>query len=250
MHHYHAGKRRRHTPGSPREASMETVFDSTSCKAPGVSVMPAMAPVTEFVAMPSQELILRYRRGVENFDRRLFNLTEAQIDTAFLPEADVGRWPLRVLIGHLVDADIVFTHRMRRGVGEDNPLVSMWDENAFIDNDVYGTKLQNRGPDSPEAAHRRVMSVVAGGVALIHTLRQWTGDWLMTLSTEQLGRRLMHPERGEQTVKTVLSYATWHLEHHARYVTAKLDKLVGPDRADEKSAGACCGPSCGCHGSE
>lgn len=227
---------------------METVFDSTACNAPGVSAMTPTPPVTEFLEMPTAELIIRYRRGVECFDRRLFDLTEKQIDTGFLPEADVGRWPIRVLIGHLVDADLVFSHRMRRAVGEDNPMVSVWDENAFIDNDVYGLRRAQRGPDSAEAAHRRVMSVVAGGVALIHTLRQWTGDWLMTLAPEQISRRLLHPERGEQTVKTVLSYAAWHLEHHALYVKAKLDKLVGPEKAETGGGG--CGPSCGCHGNK
>ena len=30
----------------------------------------------------------------------------------------VGRWPIRVLLGHLADAELVFVHRMRRAVGE------------------------------------------------------------------------------------------------------------------------------------
>jgi hypothetical protein len=212
---------------------------------PGVSKLPALETARQFKAMPIPELLHRYRKGIENFDRRIFWLNAAQLDQAFLPEADVGRWPVRVLLGHLADAEIVFTHRMRRAVGEDNPVLSVWDENAFIDNAIYG----GSDPEglSPEAAHDRVVRAVGGAVAMIHTTRAWTGDWLLSLRPEQFDRVALHPERGGESVKQMLAYATWHLEHHARYLACKLDRLVGPDAAPPKTEGSGgCGAGCGC----
>ncbi|MBL8761516.1 MAG: DinB family protein [Phycisphaerae bacterium] len=222
---------------------------------PGVSALPPLEPAAKFKAMSIPDLLRRYRKGIENFDRRIFWLDADQLDFAFLPEADVGRWPVRVLLGHLADAEIVFSHRMRRAVGEDNPVLSVWDENAFIDHNIYG------GTDteglSPEAAHDRVVRAVGGAVAMIHTTRQWTGDWLLSLRAEQFDRMALHPERGGESVKQMLSYAAWHLEHHARYLACKLDRLVGKDATPPKAEGSAegsaggsggCGSGCGCHG--
>lgn len=203
----------------------------------------AIKPMTieQLVGLPSLELISRFRRGIEVFDRRVFDLTEREIDQAFLPDAGVGRWPVRVLLGHLADADVSFVHRMRRAVAEDKPIFSEWDENAFVDSNIYGN-ADNVYADSDEADHARVMHALGGPMAVIHTMRQWAGAWLLTLSEEQLNRTGMHPTRGEISVRTILAYATWHVEHHAAFLTKKLDLMV-PARAEHEHAhgGGCCG---------
>lgn len=178
-------------------------------------------------AMPTSkaELVARYRLGVENFDRRVFDLSEAQLDTAFLPDAGVGRWPVRVLLGHLADAEIVFAHRMRRAVGEESPIVALWDEDAFVDSGIYSAQP------------------IAGFIATVHTLRRWMAEWLAGLDEAQMGRKLLHPENGEMTVMQVLVYATWHLEHHAEFLRRKVEKMLGP-----AAKGGGCGAGRGCQG--
>ncbi len=182
----------------------------------------------QIAALPAEELIGRYRMGLENFDPRIFELSDEQMDMAFLPDANVGRWPVRVLIGHLADAELSFSHRMRRAVAEENPLLAVWDENAFIDSGLYA------GGQYP----------VGGFIAVIHTLRRWTAEWLATLTPAQLERQAMHPERGPLSVRTILAYSTWHLEHHARFLNSKICKMLGPAPAAE---GGGCGAGCGCH---
>src|SRR5690349_5193302 len=91
----------------------------------------------EFAAMSGEDLIARYRRGLESFDPRIFELSDEQMDAAFLPDAGVGLWPVRVLVGHVADAELSFAHRMRRAVAEDSPVLAAWDENAFIDSGLY-----------------------------------------------------------------------------------------------------------------
>ncbi|MBK7405432.1 MAG: DinB family protein [Phycisphaerales bacterium] len=173
-------------------------------------------------------LIVRYLRGVENFDERLFDLTDEQTDTAFQADAGVGRWPVRVLLGHLADAELVYTHRIRRTIAEDAPVLSLWDENAFVDGGIYGPEL--RPP-------------VAGFVAAIHTMRRWTAELLMSLTPEQWERKAMHPERGEMTVRQMVEGVAKHLEHHNDFLQKKVDLFLGA-----AETGGSCGSGCCCHG--
>jgi hypothetical protein len=134
----------------------------------------------QIAALSDGELIARYRQGLQQFDSRILEMSDEQLDQAFLPDARVGQWPVRVLVGHLADAELAFSHRMRRAVSEANPLLAEWDENAFIDAGLYA------GGQYP----------LGGFLAVIHTLRRWTAEWLATLSVEQLKLQAMHPERG------------------------------------------------------
>jgi hypothetical protein len=207
----------------------------------GGEACPPKAPLTreQVAALPTHEMIARYRMGVENFDPRIFALSEEQLDMAFLPDANVGQWPVRVLLGHLADADLVFSHRMRRAFAEQNPVLAVWDENAFIDSGLYSGADPSKG---------RMAQPIGGYVAVLHTLRRWTSEWLMSLSEEDMARKAMHPERGPQSIRTILSYAAWHLEHHAAYLNAKVCRMLGaPQEAPRAKSGAGgCGPGCGC----
>jgi uncharacterized damage-inducible protein DinB len=197
----------------------------------------------QIAALPRHELIQYHRKGVEAFDKRVFWCTPTQLDSAFLADAGVGTWPIRVLLGHLADAEMVFIHRMRRAVAEECPVVAMWDENAFVDANMYGLPAVGEASEYPD----RGPHPVAGFIAVIHMLRQWGTDWLMTLDEGALSRRLMHPERGAMTVRDVVSYNAWHLEHHAAFMRKKLDRLgVSAPGAKAAAASGSCGSGCGC----
>lgn len=174
------------------------------------------APVFDaFSPLTPEALLERYRLGVERFDPRVLKLDDAQLDTAFRPDAGVGRWPCRVLLGHLADAEVAFVHRLRKVAAEDRPILQPWDEDAFIDAGLYGTP--QTGAKFPIGAF----------VAAIHTLRQWTAAWLPTLPEPAWTRTGLHTQRGEQSLRTIFTYDTWHLEHHAWYLNRKVARLTG-----------------------
>lgn len=191
-------------------------------------------------ALPTGELIRRCRVGVENFDRRIFLLDETQLDHAFKPSEGVGAWPIRVLLGHLADAELANAHRARRIVAEESPVFSVWDENAFVEQNLYGV---GRGVSGD--------GVIGAFVAVVHTLRQWTSLWLTAQGPAAWTRSGMHPEKGQLSLRDIVVTNTWHLEHHAKYLNAKVQLMLGPAGA-ESEAGACCGGSsakagsCGC----
>jgi hypothetical protein len=185
-----------------------------------MSTVPSPAPPAptrqSILALSAADLIDRYAHGCDRFERRTLQLTDSQQDTAFRPEVGIGRWSCRILLGHIADAELVYTHRMRRAVAEESPVLAVWDENAFIDSGLYASATG--GSNRP----------IAGSVALIHTVRLWTADWLRSLQPAGFERRALHPEAGPLTVHAILVTATWHLEHHAWFLSRKLEHLLGP----------------------
>jgi hypothetical protein len=167
------------------------------------------------LALPTSELILRARVGVENFDARLMKLSDAQLDRTFPASAGIGEWSCRVLLGHLADAELANVHRIRKMLAEEHPVLTPWDENAFIDAGLYG---------KPGTTAR---FPIGGFVATLHTLRQWTHDLLTTLDEKAWQRAGLHPEKGELTVRTIVVINTWHLEHHAWFLNRKVEAMAG-----------------------
>jgi hypothetical protein len=87
------------------------------------------------------------------------------------------------------------------------------------------------------------MPNIGAFVAVVYTMRAWMCEWLSTLDERCWRREGMHPERGVQTLRKVCEYNTWHLEHHAWYLNAKVERFLGV-----MPAGEGCGSGCGCHG--
>ncbi len=192
--------------------------------------------LAEIRALDTASLVSRLRIGVEHFDPRVFELSDEQLDTAWLPEAGCGRWPIRVLLGHLADAEIVNAHRVRRAFGEQRPTLAVWDENAFIDSGLYGCT------DAP--AFR---PPIGGDIAAIHTTRSWMVAMLFQLEDHHWHRQALHPERGPISIRDIVDYNCFHLENHAVYLNAKVYKLLGPAPQPEAcSPSGCARPGCAC----
>jgi hypothetical protein len=128
---------------------------------------------------------------------------------------------------------------MRRTVAELNPVLAVFDENAFIDQNLYGLTR-------PKGEHAPEYSSSGATIAVTHVIRQWTGDWLRSLEPAAWERTALHPERGPETVKRMVSMATWHLEHHARFLARKLDRICGPVEASGCCGGGGKSGGCGC----
>lgn len=212
------------------------------------------------------DLVRRYRAGVGVLDRRVFGLDERALGVTFGEgetvvdgdgvEIRVGRWSVRALLGHLADAELVLTMRMRRVLAEECPVLPLWDENAFLDSALYGGVVSGRsvGGVGEGGVGGWKAQAIGGHVAVVHTLRQWMGEWLGVMPMSAWNRRGMHETNGAMSLADLVVYSTWHLEHHASYLRGKLLVLLGPEVGEDGDACATamksggCGPGCGCVG--
>ncbi|MEZ6243138.1 MAG: DinB family protein [Phycisphaerales bacterium] len=175
----------------------------------------------ELAGLEAGVLLDRFRTAVDRLDPRVFSLDDEQLDMAFLGDAGVGKWPIRVVLGHLAETEVVQTHRIRRALAEDRPVVQTWDEQAFVDSGIYG------GGIGATFGGGAIRPPVGAFVAAVHTLRQWTASTLELVPEGAWERVAMHPEFGELSVRAMVCFEVWHFEHHARFVNAKVSRLLG-----------------------
>jgi hypothetical protein len=213
-----------------------TPTDSPSdCQIPDRGNGGVNAPCLElFEALTPHELIGRSRSAVERVDTRVLELTDDQLDRTFPAESGVGLWSPRMLVTHLMDVEVLYTMRLRRTLAEDNPVLEEWDEQAFLD-----SRLSVRSPDA-------LLMPAGACLAVLHTLRQTMATVLVQLNPVDWQRRAMNPFLGETTFRTMVAYATWHLEHHAAFLRAKLDAILGPAPDTPSVPAGGCGPGCAC----
>jgi uncharacterized damage-inducible protein DinB len=176
------------------------------------------APFSDFTSLSLEDLKKRYTSGPAKLDSRVLELPEEQLTRTFSRESGMGMWSSAVVIGHLADAELAFVHRMRRAAAEEMPAFCVWDEDAFVARGLYNSK------DSVQALRLCWES--------LQSLRKWTSLWLAELPSGDFERKGMHPERGEQTIRIILAYATWHMEHHGWFLNQKVAAILGnADRA-------------------
>lgn len=168
--------------------------------------------IAAIAQLTTAELVGRYGRGPELLDRILIGVEADWIDVRFEPAEGVGLWSVREALGHIADAELVYAHRLRRAVAEPEPTLPGWDQDAFVTAGLY--RADGRGQPDPAAT-----------VALVRAVRRWVEPWLATLPDSAWSRRCLHPRLGEHTVGEMTARAVWHLEHHARFVAAKIERL-------------------------
>lgn len=114
-----------------------------------------------------------------------------------------GKWSVQQVVLHVLDSDLIATHRMRRMVAEENPLLLAYDETLFAVNLFY---------ERMEA--RRACELFALN-------REFTVEMLRMLPDAAFERTGVHNQRGKITLaQTVESYVR-HVEHHGGFVAEK-----------------------------
>lgn len=123
-----------------------------------------------------------------------------------------GTWSLRTLVIHVWDSDQIATHRMKRIIAEDRPLLISYDENAFA------ARLGYPVCDLPMVCE------------LFRLNREHTGQILRALDDAAFARTGVHNQRGLVTLGDMVKLYTHHLEHHLTFARAKLKALGQPVR--------------------
>jgi uncharacterized damage-inducible protein DinB len=150
-----------------------------------------------------QVLVQKYETGVAKLQQAIAGMSEADLKAAPIP----GKWSTQQVIIHLADADVVFAERIRRIVAEDNPTLTVWDENKFAERLFYHDQS------------------VADAMGILDLTHKQTSRILRKMSEADWQRKGVHSHRGPQTVGDVLTYAVNHIEHHLKFIAEKRAKL-------------------------
>ncbi len=153
-----------------------------------------------------EELIADYEHGPATLRTHVGGLSADDLKATPGP----GKWSTQQVIIHIADADLAFAHRLKRIIAEDKPIYDAWSENDFIAHLSYDAQSIEDAIVTIEATHRQLMRVI----------RALPAGWL-----DRVG---VHSQRGEQTARVVLDYATWHVAHHLKFVKGKREKLGKP----------------------
>jgi uncharacterized damage-inducible protein DinB len=122
-----------------------------------------------------------------------------------------GKWSTLEVACHLVDSDQIWSHRMKRVIAEDRPLLIGYDESRFTASLGY---------------HERDL---AAELDLMGAIRQQLAGVLRSLPESAWSRLGVHNEAGLLTLERMLELETEHVPHHVRTIVEKRRALGLPD---------------------
>jgi hypothetical protein len=141
------------------------------------------------------DLLLRYASGSPAVHDALAGATDRDLDRR---PAD-GGWTARQVIHHLADAETMSSVRLRRLLGEDEPVIDGYDENHFARALHY---------DRP----------VATALQVIKAARALNGELLAILTDDEWARKGTHSEEGPYGVERWLQIYADHAIGHAEQI--------------------------------
>ena len=126
-------------------------------------------------------------RRVEEVARKL---GEAGLSRSYGP----GKWTGKQVLAHLADAEVATGFRIRQILAEDGHRIQGWDEGSWA---------------------RRYVDVDAeAALASYRTLRRWNLALFRGLSSADLDRQGVHPERGPETLDSIIRLLAGHDLNH------------------------------------
>jgi hypothetical protein len=124
-------------------------------------------------------------------------LGEAGLSRSYGP----GKWTGKQILAHLADAEVATGFRVRQILAQDNHTIQPFDESAWA---------------------RRYHDVdVQAALGSFLALRRWNMALLRGLDAQDFARPAVHPERGPETLDTIVRMLAGHDLNHL----AQLERL-------------------------
>jgi len=143
-------------------------------------------------------------RVLERTPSRLRELAESLGEKRLAQPLAAGKWSPREVFAHLADCEIALGFRYRQALAEDDHVVQPFDQEQWA---------QSYAAYSAEEA-----------LSTFAALRNWNLSLIRSLSLDQLRRPVRHPERGAETLGTLIETSAGHdLKHLER-----LEALSSP----------------------
>jgi len=152
------------------------------------------------------QVIEEYSQDYELLRKAVEGLSEEEL--RFQPAP--GKWSIHQILIHVTDAEILATHRLRKVLAEEEPLLLSFDQEAWTDNLGY------------ERLDREQHML------LFQMLRASMLPLLENLTSEQLERVGQYPDGVRYTFKELLELRVKHVRDHL----AQIERVKQAFRAD------------------
>ena len=86
--------------------------------------------------VPEGEIVVTLGKQIESTLSLIRGLSATQGDLRYAP----GKWSVKEVIGHLIDAERIFAYRALRFARRDTTPLPGFDENSFVDNAGFGSR--------------------------------------------------------------------------------------------------------------
>jgi hypothetical protein len=149
------------------------------------------------------KLIDRYEQGAHLFSEVLRSVPENLLDTPPAP----GKWTIRQIALHTVDAEIVFSLRFRMLAAQDGVQILMFDQDAWAENLQYSKQPIDHAQ------------------ALFVTQRHTNTAMLRNLPESVWKHTGMHAKRGPMTMDDLLQLFIRHGESHTESIRQAHERL-------------------------
>ena len=148
--------------------------------------------------------LLGERNPIESMERsaaRIGSLVRTLGSAGMSRSYGPGKWTGRQVLAHLADAEMAIGFRIRQVLSEDGHRIQGFDEGAWA---------------------RRYANVdVEAALGSFQALRRWNLALLRSLGKDDLARTGVHPERGEESLETIVRLLAGHDLNHL----GQLEKL-------------------------
>jgi len=139
-------------------------------------------------------------RVLEQTPSRLQELADSVGEKRLAQPLAAGKWSPCEVFAHLADCEIAFGFRYRQALAEDDHLVQPFDQ------DQWAKSYAAYGADE--------------ALSTFTALRNWNLSLIRSLSAEQLRRPVRHPERGAETLGTLIEICAGHDLNHLERLEA------------------------------
>lgn len=139
-----------------------------------------------------EALIEEYGRGYDMLREAINGLTEKEL--RFKPAPD--KWSIHEILIHMTDSEILSTHRLKKVLAEEEPVLISFQQNAWVNN--LGYDLVDREQS----------------LLLFQLLRASMQTILDRLTSEQGERVGVYVDAGRFTFKQLLEYRVQHVRDH------------------------------------
>ena len=166
-------------------------------------------PIGKFVFNPNadENEIRQWVSEIENLPLQIRSavkgLNEAQLNTPYRP----GGWTVKQVVHHLADSHMNAYVRIKLALTENNPAIKAYSEKLWAEMD--------------DAKNLPVES----SLSLIEALHARWAYLLKNLSSVDISKTMIHPERGEISVKFILALYAWHGKHHCRHIISLRERM-------------------------